>query len=98
MYFLFLRLEAPLEAKNLPVYHCKPSKLVIYLFNALFYFYLVSYSLHYRFIYIYSCLVRIILSFNLCLFVSIHFSDKNVLIVVCKSLNVNFHCNRRYIG
>jgi hypothetical protein len=27
-----------------------------------------------------------------------YFSDKNVLIVVYKSPNVNTHCNRRYIG
>jgi hypothetical protein len=51
-----------------------------------------------KFIYLYLCLVRIILSFNLCLFVSMHFSDKNVLIIVCQSPNVDYRCNRRYIG
>jgi hypothetical protein len=38
----FLRLEVPLEAKNLPVYHCKPSKLSFIYF--MFYFTL-NYSL-----------------------------------------------------
>jgi hypothetical protein len=95
--FLFSTFGRRPQGLKPSVFHCK-TLLNCHLFNVLFCFCLVSYSLHYGFVYTYSCLVRIILSFNLCIFVSIHFSEKSVLIVVYKSLNVNIRCNRRYIG